>query len=289
MPKYCIFDTETTGLFLFKDPDTGAPIPADDPRQPRLAHFNAILINEELEEEDEIDLFVKPDGWEMPQGEDSAGSVNGLTTQFLQENGTPIDAVLDLYSNLVQSGYIVVAYNAQFDCKMMRGELRSAGRPDLFDATPNICAMRAATAPGRGGLSPPRRGRGARGGGGFSSRRFPPGGPGRGRPASALEAGAFLMKESRRFPVQYMLRLPEGMREQISADATANSRSLNAEIVARLSGEQRTLRDWFAGQVAAGMAAFSGTAGVSYGPGEIAGRAYQVADAMLAARKGTAP
>lgn len=45
-----------------------------------------------------------------------------------------------------------------------------------------------------------------------------------------------------------------------------------------------TLRDWFAGQIAAGMAAFSGTAGICYGPSEIAGRSYQVADAMLAAR-----
>ena len=48
-----------------------------------------------------------------------------------------------------------------------------------------------------------------------------------------------------------------------------------------------SLRDWFAGQVAGGMAAFSGTAGVSYGPGDIAGRAYQVADAMLAERAKT--
>ncbi len=39
---------------------------------------------------------------------------------------------------------------------------------------------------------------------------------------------------------------------------------------------------------AEGMAAFSGTAGVSYGPHDIAGRAYEVADAMLAARKGGA-
>jgi len=45
-----------------------------------------------------------------------------------------------------------------------------------------------------------------------------------------------------------------------------------------------SMRDWFAGQIASGMAAFSGTAGVSYGPHEIAGRAYEVADAMLAAR-----
>lgn len=45
-----------------------------------------------------------------------------------------------------------------------------------------------------------------------------------------------------------------------------------------------SLRDWFAGQIAGGMAAFSGTSGISYGPGEIAGRAYQVADALVAAR-----
>jgi hypothetical protein len=44
------------------------------------------------------------------------------------------------------------------------------------------------------------------------------------------------------------------------------------------------LRDWFAGQIANGMAAYSGTSGVSYGPGEIAGRSYEIADAMLRAR-----
>ena len=48
--------------------------------------------------------------------------------------------------------------------------------------------------------------------------------------------------------------------------------------------EGMLLRDYFAGQVASGMAAFSGTSGLSYGPDEIAGRSYQVADAMLKAR-----
>ena len=46
-----------------------------------------------------------------------------------------------------------------------------------------------------------------------------------------------------------------------------------------------TLRDFFAAHIAGGMAAFSGTAGVSYGPGDIAGRSYEVADAMLVARE----
>lgn len=46
-----------------------------------------------------------------------------------------------------------------------------------------------------------------------------------------------------------------------------------------------SLRDYFAAQIASGMAAFSGTSGVSCGPNEIAGRSYQVADAMLKARE----
>jgi hypothetical protein len=47
-----------------------------------------------------------------------------------------------------------------------------------------------------------------------------------------------------------------------------------------------TLRDWFAGQIASGMAAHSGTAGASYGPGDIAARSYEIADAMLSERDG---
>jgi len=46
-----------------------------------------------------------------------------------------------------------------------------------------------------------------------------------------------------------------------------------------------TLRDYFAAHVAQGMAAFSGTSGTSYGPHEIAGRSYQIADAMLIQRE----
>lgn len=35
---------------------------------------------------------------------------------------------------------------------------------------------------------------------------------------------------------KFMLRLPDGMRERIKAEAEANNRSMNAEIVARLEG-----------------------------------------------------
>lgn len=55
--------------------------------------------------------------------------------------------------------------------------------------------------------------------------------------------------------------------------------------IARNCQPSSNLRDRIAIQIAGGLAAFSGTAGVSYGPGDIAGRAYEVADAMLAARE----
>lgn len=45
------------------------------------------------------------------------------------------------------------------------------------------------------------------------------------------------------------------------------------------------LRDFFAAQIACGMASHSGTAGGGYGPGDIAQRSYEIADAMLKARE----
>lgn len=142
--KFCIFDTETTGLFVFKDAN-GMPVPADDPCQPRLAELGMILLDENLEVEREIEMYVQPDGWVMPP---EAGKANWLTTEFLHENGAPVADVLDQYIRVIDAGYTMVAFNAQFDLKMMRGELRRAGMNDRFEQTKNICIMRAAMAIG---------------------------------------------------------------------------------------------------------------------------------------------
>lgn len=131
---WCIFDTETSGLFDFRQP-------ADAPGQPRLAQFSAILIGDDLAETDRINLYVRPDGWEMTA---EAQAVHGLSTEFLKREGAPVDYVLGIYANLIDGGYIMAAYNAQYDLKVMRGEMRRAERPDLFEETPNTCLMRAA-------------------------------------------------------------------------------------------------------------------------------------------------
>lgn len=141
-PKFLVIDTETTGLFNFK-------LPADDPSQPRLAAAAFILANEAGEEIEAVKHYVKPEGWEMPA---EAFAINGLSTEFLDANGVPVLTVLDEYQAHIEGGLIVVSFNAQFDCKVMRAEMRRAGRPDLFEETPNICVMRNLSPYGKEGL-----------------------------------------------------------------------------------------------------------------------------------------
>jgi len=134
MKKYLVIDTETTGLFNWS-------LPADADGQPRMAQFGGIYLPDiSGEPVNTAAHFIKPDGWEMSP---EAGAVNGLTTEFLHENGVPVSVVLDSYEQAIAEGYVIVAFNAQFDTKVMRAELRRAGRPDLFQNTPNICVMRA--------------------------------------------------------------------------------------------------------------------------------------------------
>jgi DNA polymerase-3 subunit epsilon len=133
--KYLVIDTETSGLFDFRKP-------ADAEGQPRLASLAMISLDEKLETMSEVCHYVKPDGWTMPA---EAMAINGLTMEHLNEVGVSIREVLGNYAKPVVEGAIVVAYNAQYDLKVMRGELRRLSLDDMFEKTPNICAMRGCT------------------------------------------------------------------------------------------------------------------------------------------------
>ena len=146
-PTYVVFDTETTGIFQFRDKETGEPVPADHPSQPRLASAAFIVCDQLGREIYREKRYVQPDGWSMPQGYDEnnkprAGEINGLTDEFLMENGVSIAEVLDMWESYIRAGLIAVAHNSQFDSKMMRAELRRAGRDDMFEDTPQTCTMR---------------------------------------------------------------------------------------------------------------------------------------------------
>lgn len=147
---YLVFDVETTGLPP-RAPRGTPPIPADDPRQPRMASFAGIITDVSGNTIREQKFYVKPEGWTMAEfdaraiaeGKKPASEVNGLTDALLNERGVPVREVLDFYSECIGLGLIVVAHNAIFDKKIMRGELRRAGMPDIFDKTLSICTMKA--------------------------------------------------------------------------------------------------------------------------------------------------
>lgn len=133
--KYAIIDTETSGLFDFSKP-------ADAEGQPRLAHLAMILASADLATTETVSIVVRPDGWEMS---DEVAKVHGLTTAHLLEHGVPVAEAIAAYSKVIDDGLIIVAFNAQYDTKVMRGEMRRAGVDDRFETTPNICVMRALT------------------------------------------------------------------------------------------------------------------------------------------------
>lgn len=132
---YLIIDTETSGLFDFR-------APADAEGQPRLASVAMLFCDDKLRLVAAHSMLVRPDGWEMPA---EAEQINGLSTEFLRDNGECVDLALEAYAGAIEDGYVVVAHNAQYDTKVMRGEFRRVGRPDLFAQTRKVCTMQALT------------------------------------------------------------------------------------------------------------------------------------------------
>lgn len=138
--SYIVIDVETSGLYIYKNAD-GTPHPADAPDQPRVAEFAMITCDDDFNVISEFQAYIKPDGWEMTP---ETTAINGLRTEELALAGIPIVEALTVYHDAILAGHVVVAHNAQFDVKAMRGESRRVGVPDLFEETPNVCTMRSA-------------------------------------------------------------------------------------------------------------------------------------------------
>lgn len=160
MPKFIVVDTESTGLFRHHNmrPDgTKATARSDEPGQPRMAEFAAAVVSDSFEIVDTYQQYILPDRWmnaeevepgvwadtvpmeEMPEG---AYDANGLSFEFLREHGKPVRLALEWYSSMLAIGCVPLGFNMQHDGRQLRGELRRAGMPDLFNETPNVCAMR---------------------------------------------------------------------------------------------------------------------------------------------------
>ena len=130
--QYLFCDVEASGLFDY----TKA---AHETGQPRLAQIGMIFVGDDAEIQSQHEFTIRPRGWMMsPEAIESTG----LTTEYLEEHGGPIDEALDLYSRAIEGRRIITGWNVKnYDLKVMRGELRRASRDDLFLKTRSMELM----------------------------------------------------------------------------------------------------------------------------------------------------
>jgi DNA polymerase-3 subunit epsilon len=133
------YDAETTGLPVWKEPSEGE-------NQPHIVQLAACLVDAETRDVlKSFDLIVQPSGWVIP---DDMAKIHGITTERAIEVGVPEAEVLAEFLTLHELCQQRVAFNEQFDQRIIRIALKRYGHTDefadAFKALPAECAMKLA-------------------------------------------------------------------------------------------------------------------------------------------------
>jgi len=104
-----VFDTETKGKADFK-------LPAIHESQPRLVQLGALLLDEELQTVGELNLIIKPVGFQIPP---AASAVHGITQEHAEKYGVSEHAALLLFREWCLMSERIVAHNIAFDVLVM--------------------------------------------------------------------------------------------------------------------------------------------------------------------------
>ena len=134
----CVFDAETTGLPLFRDP-------SDDPRQPHIVDICALLYTTQGELVDSFEAMVRPDGWEIPN---EVAVIHGITNEIALEHGIPEAEAVTGFMNIWRQAGLRVAHNVSFDDRIMRiGLMRFLGEEvaNTFREGDKFCTCQATT------------------------------------------------------------------------------------------------------------------------------------------------
>lgn len=104
------FDTETTGLPLFKEP-------SEHPDQPHIVQLAALLVDLSTRRElASMDVIVKPDGWTIPA---ETAAIHGITQEHAMDVGIPeamaVEMLLALWAQRSR-----IAHNESFDARILR-------------------------------------------------------------------------------------------------------------------------------------------------------------------------
>lgn len=131
--KVLFFDTETTGLPLWKEP-------SDDPNQPHVVDLSCELWSgSELVRE--FDCIINP-GIPIPP---EVTEIHGITDEIAQRDGIqPIDA-WEVFQSLVGQADLLCGHNVSFDIRMMRILSARVTGAKWEPMHPTFCTMRKAT------------------------------------------------------------------------------------------------------------------------------------------------
>lgn len=109
------FDTETTGLPVWKEP-------SDHESQPHLVQVAAVLCDENTGDVvEEMNVIIKPDGWIIPQ---EVIDIHGITEEMAAEKGIPEQEALQMFIDLWRKCDLRVAHNTTFDNRLIRIALK---------------------------------------------------------------------------------------------------------------------------------------------------------------------
>ena len=132
--KDFIFDTETTGKYLFKRP-------INDPAQPRVIQFAGIFVEDDvirMRLSCLIETSVAPT--------EEAIKIHGITPAVLGSCAVPFDSLLALLGSWLDRADNLIAHNLAFDLSLMRVMCHYAGASPLpWENPKHICTMRSAT------------------------------------------------------------------------------------------------------------------------------------------------
>lgn len=133
------YDTETTGLPLFKEP-------SEHPDQPHIVQLAALLVDLDSRKViNSMDVIICPDGWTIPA---EVAAIHGITTERALDQGVPEGSAIGVFMDMWGQSQIRIAHNEPFDARILRIALMrftDEATADHWKAGKAECTARLAT------------------------------------------------------------------------------------------------------------------------------------------------
>lgn len=140
MSRKLIWDTETSGMILWKEP-------SEHPGQPHIVQLAAMLVDEDTQKViSSVDVIVNPDDWEIPA---EVTAIHGITTEYARDVGVPEALALEMFLQMRSAADSDICHNRAFDARIVRIGLHRfpniGATPEQWAAYPGECTMQMST------------------------------------------------------------------------------------------------------------------------------------------------